>query len=462
MRKILRREPRNWSEAASARVYFSDLLMKYVRDNPEVWFNAKGYGDLLAVFLAFAFFFIVALIDGSCIQFLNLSTYQRMYSTRLTRAFLGATNSRRLRDSRKRDVTSLVPGDSISMGEYYSKYNCAPVHLINATINKTIDWDSALVQRGSRGMSISVGPAGVTIGAKLGVLECNWASATDISTPAKHVLRGRETSNIWLESLTLGDWIAISGAAIGTGLGQLTRRGYSLLMGIANIRLGYWWDTYSSPFRQGAEKYPRTRVPLPTARKPQRYITERLFGTQFCLLSELLGRFDGPRARRWNLSDGGHFENTGAYELLRRRLKFILIIDNGADPDYRFDDVANLIRRVRVDFGIEISEVGNTSSGHEQFSLNREVIAGSFNDFKFDKELHGVRLITKFPDGERGQIIVLKPRTSLDAPYDVRRYQGVSKHFPNESTADQFFDDVQWESHRELGYSQARMLLDTS
>lgn len=187
-----------------------------------------------------------------------------------------------------------------------------------------------------------------------------------------------------------------------------------------------------------------------------------MFGTQFCLLTELLGRFDGPRARRWNLSDGGHFENTGAYELLRRRLKFIVIVDNGSDPEYGFDDVANLIHRVRVDFGIQISEFSSNSARQEPVSLNHTVIAGSFLEFKSRKEFHAVQLITKFPDNQSGKIIVLKPRNSQDAPYDVRRYEGVSGRFPNESTVDQFFDDIQWESHRELGYSQACALFAQS
>jgi hypothetical protein len=396
----------------------------------------------------------LAIIDGLCIQFLNLSTYQRLYSNRLTRTFLGATNRFRLAVARLRDVTSLIGGDSITMNEYFHPKSCAPVHLINMTINKTIDWDSSLVQRGARGLSMSVGPAGATVGARLGVLECDWEHADDISTPATYSRSNDKTSNIWLESLTLGDWIAISGAAVSTGLGQMTRPEYSLLLGIANIRLGYWWDTNSAPFPCGAENYERERVPIPDKTTPPRFVTETLFGTQFCLKSELLGEFDGPRGRRWYLTDGGHFENTGAYELLRRGLEFIVVFDNGCDEHYHFDDVANLIRHARVDFSIEIEESEERIALPRGIRMNTALIAKSFEEFAKKPTLIAVRLITHFLDGHNGQLIIIKPRVTTDAPYDVRQYKISNAQFPNDSTSNQFFNDTQWESYRELGYSQ--------
>ena len=74
-------------------------------------------------------------------------------------------------------------------------------------------------------------------------------------------------------------------------------------------------------------------------------------------------------------------------------------------------------------------------------------------------ELVAVRLITQFSGERHGQLIIVKPRVTADAPYDVRQYSIQHTDFPNESTANQFFDDVQWESHRKLGYSQALALL---
>ncbi|WP_133791965.1 patatin-like phospholipase family protein [Paraburkholderia silvatlantica] len=419
--------------------------------------NDQDYASRMAI-LCVAFL-ALAMVDGLCIQFLNLSTYQRLYSTRLTRAFLGATNATRLNMPAMRDVTNLVAGDSITMGEYFHSRSHAPVHLINATINKTIDWDSSLVQRGARGLAFSIGPGGMTVGARLGVLECEWESANDISTPACYVRGESRTRDIWLESMTLGDWVAISGAAVSTGLGQNTHVGYSLLLGVANIRLGYWWDTFSKPFQLGAVNFERKRVPIPDANLPHRFLSEKLFGTQFCLMDELMGEFDGPRGRRWYLTDGGHFENTGAYELLRRKLKFIVLIDNGCDPEYQFGDIANLIRRARVDFGAEIREPRTRLPLPSWFRLNPAHIALSIGEFRRKRKFLALQFAVTFANGTNGQILVIKPRVTSAAPADVREYRKQNPSFPNETTANQFFDDVQWESHRELGYSQMCNLL---
>ena len=80
----------------------------------------------------------------------------------------------------------------------------------------------------------------------------------------------------------------------------------------------------------------------------------RAFPVQTYLLDEFLARFHGSARQYWYLTDGGHFENLGAYELIRRRLRLIVIIDAGGDPDYVFSDLANLIRKARLDFGAEI------------------------------------------------------------------------------------------------------------
>jgi hypothetical protein len=65
--------------------------------------------------------------------------------------------------------------------------------------------------------------------------------------------------------------------------------------------------------------------------------------------------FMAPRRRRWRLSEGGNFENLGGDELIRRRLPLIGIIGADADPNYGFKDVANLVRKARLDFDAEIT-----------------------------------------------------------------------------------------------------------
>ena len=59
--------------------------------------------------------------------------------------------------------------------------------------------------------------------------------------------------------------------------------------------------------------------------------------------------------RKWvYLSDGGHFENLGIYELVRRRCRFIIACDAGQDGAVTFGDLGNAIEKCRADFGVDI------------------------------------------------------------------------------------------------------------
>ncbi|WP_028227056.1 patatin-like phospholipase family protein [Paraburkholderia ferrariae] len=425
-----------WS--ASAHVIVS--LLNFTHDS-------EGHGYY---FLALWIFFLaVALIDGYCFQFLNMSSYHRLYSVRLTRTFLGATNPYRQKKPDRRNLTELMPGDNIAMRDYFSPQICAPVHIINSTINKTVDWDSSLVQRHARGLPFGISPVGMTIGQQFGTVEWDWTRSDDASTV---VTRPGASGNYSVESLTLGDWVGISGAAVSTGLGQTTNPAYSILLGAANVRLGYWWDT-RSPTVAGVA----SPDAIPVA-PPEQLLGLRLhapiFGTQTSLLDELLGRFDGPRARYWYLTDGGHYENTGAYELIRRGLKYIVVLDNGCDLDNHFGDLANLIEHVRVDFGIDIVEASVSAPPRLPLTLTKTpAIATSFAQFASSGQHCGVQLTVLYPGGEKGNLLALKPRLIDGVPYDLVEYQMDQRpSFPQETTADQFFDTVQWEAHRALGF----------
>lgn len=113
-------------------------------------------------------------------------------------------------------------------------------------------------------------------------------------------------------------------------------------MGIANVRLGRWWQS-------GIEAQARER-------NPWSRLVRRLFPTQVYLVEELTAHFHGLRRRLHYLSDGGHFDNTGIYELLRpqRNIKLIVACDCGADPNYQYHDLGVLIRLARIDFGIDL------------------------------------------------------------------------------------------------------------
>jgi hypothetical protein len=245
--------------------------------------------------------------------------------------------------------------------------------------------------------------------------------------------------------LSVGDWIGVSGAAFTTGLGRGTSVGLSLLLGLANVRLGRWWPTGINAAR---------------IKVPDRGL-RWLFRTQFYLASELLAQFHGTR-REWQyLSDGGHFENTGVYELLRpdRGVSLIVCCDCGADPDYTFEDLANLTRLARIDYGIELDV--DMVAADDKNALGK--VFGTFADFR-DKSVSGaksgkcavlVRVSKRFNlDGDPlpdAWIIFLKPRILPTSAIDIRHYHAKHPTFPQETTTDQFFDEAQWESYRRLG-----------
>jgi hypothetical protein len=153
------------------------------------------------------------------------------------------------------------------------------------------------------------------------------------------------------------------------------------------------------------------------------------------LLLEMTMRLD--EKRRWvNLSDGGHIENLATIELLRRRCKFIVIGDGECDPQMYFAGLATLIRTARIDLGIHID-------------IN-------LDELRLNADLHsGVHLVVgqiTYPgDKERGYLLYLKSSCTGDEDEVIGEYRHRSPDFPHESTADQFFNEGQFEAYRALG-----------
>jgi hypothetical protein len=247
-------------------------------------------------------------------------------------------------------------------------------------------------------------------------------------------------------------------------MGQNTSLGFSLLAGLANVRLGYWWDSYVKP----RERRKSEVAPGKTGWGGR--VFSALFPVQSYLLDEWLARFHGPARRHWYLSDGGHFENTAVYELLRRRVPHIICCDCGADPTYDFTDIANLIRKARIDFGAEIQLVSKDELRTVCSQVPEDVLQHLGMPETFDKgrkkgrQPHALLAVAQFPTKETDKfdfslILFLKPSLSGDEPLDLWEYDVHRKDFPQESTADQFFDEAQWESYRKLGEHIAESVL---
>jgi hypothetical protein len=188
-----------------------------------------------------------------------------------------------------------------------------------------------------------------------------------------------------------------------------------------------------------------------------------MFRTQSYISYELRARFFGTH-RQWQyLSDGGHFENTGIYELLRkdRRVYQVFGCDNGADPLYRFEDLANLIRLARIDLNVDIEvqteftgPLAEVFAGPEVFQRMSQRPLSSASSGTPLATPCAMLLWARHMDeaAPSTQIVLLKPNVAWDASADIRQYAVEHPTFPQEPTADQFFDEAQWESYRSLGY----------
>jgi len=424
---------------------------------------------------------LLSLLTGQTMTFLNLSSIQEFYASRLARAYLGASNPHRTgfglpteqskTDPSHRcsnDVTKVIPQDDVAFTNYRPELSGGPIHLVNITINETIAGTSQLEQRDRKGLGMAIGPCGINIGR---IHHAAW-----LKDDAQKVCKLRavapdgdqftifNTKPTEIESLSLGQLVAISGAAFSTGLGARTNIGMSLLLGLSNVRIGYWWDSGIKPmFRAENKKIAKQPTKISDWMEP-------LFSTQVYLSDEFLARFHGPRRQRWYLSDGGHFENTAVYELIRRRLPLIIVSDNGCDQDYLFDDLANLIRKARIDLNAEINflEEGELNALLDQnlrrvigtpAELQRQITDGRSPDG--NKRFVGqaycnchallARVYYDGSDKAGSLLLIIKPSLTGDEPLDLLEYYAQHPEFPQESTLDQFFDEAQWESYRKLG-----------
>jgi len=401
---------------------------------------------------------------GLALPFLNLSSHSTLYAQRLTRAYLGASNEDR--HGRRSTISETLPGDGIALGDYTPHARGGPLHLINVTVNETVAGTSQLEQRDRKGRPMAIGPCGVSVGRQD---HATWAAQAPggALTPVPCACRDGEFQVFPTQSsgegLGLGEWISISGAAFATGVGARTSLPLSLLLGLANLRLGHWWN---SGIRSGMR---RSGTGRSSAGATLGRLYARAQPVYAYLLAELLGRFPGPGAQYWYLSDGGHFENTGAYELLRRRVPFILICDAGCDPEYTFQDLANLARKARTDFD---AEVVFYDRGQLDALLPKTIrpYFGSQDDMRRLRARppgmdapgeepcpHALLAAAFYDDPGRVKripdsvMVILKPVFAGDEPPDVVDYRRSHPRFPQEPTADQFFDEAQWESYRRLG-----------
>ncbi len=440
----------------------------------------------------------IGVVIGISRYFLNNSSHLPLYSARITRTFLGA-GRRVSAEGNSVSPTHTLSADDLSPQVFWDPRVVgeagAPLHFINVTVNETVDGRTQLQNKERRGIGMALGPCAVSLGVHHHVIQpwqehshsyCSrnfrvfdyyngsrlrgafrWRGDAPQDGPRNCKFHG--------DPLTIGTWLGISGAAFSTGIGWRTNLGLSLLTGLFNIRLGHWW---------------RSRVHRPWSLSR---ILGPLFWVQQYYLRELFARFPGTANSLWYLSDGGHFENMGGYELLRRRCPIVIIVDAEADGKYEFEGLGGLVRKARIDFDTHIEFLSHSEEGGNLSLAEhvRDEVLRYFGDlshlargtWKPSTDLplppvssgrvryrleecqesglslaHAALARIRYSNGEIGWLIYLKPTLVGDEPQDICRYHVEHPSFPHESTLDQFFGEAQFESYRYLGEHIARKL----
>ena len=234
-------------------------------------------------------------------------------------------------------------------------------------------------------------------------------------------------------SMPLARAAEISAAAFSPNMGSKTNRTLSIVTTLFNARLGWWARNPSS----------------------HNWFHRWFLPPSFLLYwAEMFGLASHNQPYIY-LSDGGHFENLGIYELVRRRCKFIIAIDGTGEPPeeqpLNFDGLGVALRRVRIDFGVLVDMdlrpmLRDPETGHVKsyFAVGR-IRYPSKNDGHGSGELN---------DPDSGILVYIKGGVKEDAisPDILNYHQSVNHNFPHDSTADQQFDEPQFESYRELGF----------
>jgi len=323
----------------------------------------------------------------------NKFSLSGMYRQRLIRAFLGASRTRRSPNP----FTGFDSADDVPMKDLAT---VRPFHVVNTTLNMVAQQQLGRQERKAEPFTLTPLHAGAAAVAYRPVDSFGADPVTGTG-------------------VSLGTAITISGAAASPSMGMFSTPATTFLMTLLNARLGSW---VGNPGPAGDETWQLA--------EPKR--------GALLMLDELLGRTTATRPYIY-LSDGGHFDNLGLVEMVRRRCRFIVVVDAGADPGYQFDDLANAVRRIRIDLGVRIDIDGIDMTLARQGAGNPHCLVGSIHYDAVGE------------NGAVGTLVYIKPALSGDEPSDVRNYAAAHPAFPHQSTTNQWFSEAQFESYRMLG-----------
>jgi hypothetical protein len=330
----------------------------------------------------------------------NRFSLHGMYRDRLVRAFLGASRPEGAR--RPDPFTGFDPRDNVPM---HALGHSRPLHVVNMTLNIVAEKGLATQFRKAESFTLTPLHSG--------------SARLDAYRPTREYADERAGGNP--VGISLGTALAISGAAASPNMGSRSSPPLTFLMTMFNARLGVW---LGNPGAAGRATWRRSEPGLGVGP----------------MLRELFGRTTDRNPYVY-LSDGGHFENLGLWEMVLRRCRGILVSDAGCDPQYAFADLATAVRSIRIDLGVPIVfDDGIPIDGARQGRGNPHFAVGRIQYSAVDGPL-----------AEDGVLIYVKATLSGNEPVDVANYATQCPAFPHESTANQWFSEAQFESYRMLG-----------
>lgn len=387
----------------------SDLLLVKI---------GAGWGKELAWLLAGLIGAGLLVTVASIVVNINRFSLHALYRNRLIREFLGATNL----DRKPNLFTGFAILDNLPMHELRDAAVSLDgrrrlFHVVNMTLN--LVGTSNLAWQERKGESFTVSPL-------------HSGSALLGYRDSRYYGKGEE------DGISLGTAMAISGAAASPNMGYHSSPLITLIMTLLNVRLGWW---LGNPSKQKAD--------LDGPRSAIKWIAAEAFG----LTTE-----DKDFVY---LSDGGHFENLGLYEMVRRRCRLIIVSDAGCDPACTLEDLGNAVRKIEIDLGVRIT-FPKLCELKRRLSVE-EALAGEVQDNKpwcigrigYNE--------ADYRDGDGaeadGYVVYIKPSFRGRESAGVRAYALAHEAFPHEPTSDQWFGESQFESYRKLGFDITEELL---
>ncbi|HSZ03513.1 MAG TPA: patatin-like phospholipase family protein [Terriglobales bacterium] len=382
------------------------------------WAGWSSYLLVAGIILAIASLLLSRRVD------VNDFSLHHFYRNRLVRCYLGASNPNRT----PQPFTGFDPNDDLPLKELAVNYP-GPYPILNAAINITSGAELGYATRRAKSFVFTPLYCGYdVIFPGDGQNRFKLENACELSFSKTELGRTAESLTLMSadDGIALGTAMAISGAAASPNMGYFTSPATGLFMTLFDVRLG-WWMGNSRFTPQWKSAGPRSGLGY--------------------LVSELVAQSDQNKGYVY-LSDGGHFENLAVYELIKRHCQVIVASDAGCDDSYAFDDLLSLIEKARTDVGarieIDFSKIRPKDGRESEYNF-------AVGDIFYDPQ----------NPTDRGTLFYIKaslpPRQEKSAvnknslPDDVWQYSEKHRTFPHQSTADQWFDELQFESYRALG-----------